>query len=236
MTDLLAFRLLRLMGATGCIRSWRLARTACPDQAAWTGGACRVQWRQLEQAGYIRTTFSNGTSLRWHFRQGRGRPLYDLTPSGRDWYRQRFDAEPAQSELSWVLSHHVSVRHAIAILEARDHLLSLGIPVDDRPPPGPERADDPWGVRSEPDLAAYFRDRVWPVEVQRDIRLSTLSKWAKSLELFQRLMLITFCVDRLARQCRMLAEARAQCRLPDYPVLLASLEGWEDGERQFVSV
>ena len=34
----------------------------------------------------------------------------------------------------------------------------------------------------------------------------------------------------------MLAEARAQYRLPDHPVLLASLEGWEGGDRQFLSV
>ena len=135
-----------------------------------------------------------------------------------------------------VLAHHVSVRHAVAILEARDHLLSLGISVDDQPPSCPERADDPWGVRSEPDLAVYHRERVWPVEVQRDIRMSNLSKWVKSLELFQRLVLVTFCTDRLERQCRMLSEARAQYRLPDYPVLLASLEGWEDGDRQFLSV
>ena len=119
----------------------------------------------------------------------------------------------------------MSVRHAVAILEARDHLLSLSIPVDDQPPPCPERADDPWGIRSEPDLAVYYRERVWPVEVQRDVRMSNLSKWAKSLELFQRLILVTFCTDRLERQCLMLSEARAQCQLPDFPVLLASLEG-----------
>ena len=224
------------MGATGCIRSWRLARTACPDRISWTGTAFRVQWRKLEQAGYITTASFEKVPLHWHFKQGRGRPLYDLTPAGRDWYRQRFDAEPAESELGWVLSHHVSVHHAVAILEARDHLLSLGIPVDDQPPPCPERAEDPWGIRSEPDLAVYFRERVWPVEVQRAIRMSNLSKWAKSLELFQRLMLVTFCLDRLERQCRMLSEARAQRRLPDFPVLLASLEGWEDGDRQFLSV
>ena len=224
------------MGATGCIRSWRLARTVCPDRMSWTGTAFRVQWRKLEQAGYITTASFEKVPLHWHFKQGRGRPLYDLTPAGRDWYRQRFDAEPAESELGWVLSHHVSVHHAVAILEARDHLLSLGIPVDDQPPPCPERAEDPWGIRSEPDLAVYFRERVWPVEVQRAIRMSNLSKWAKSLELFQRLMLVTFCLDRLERQCRMLSEARAQRRLPDFPVLLASLEGWEDGDRQFLSV
>ena len=236
MPDTLAFRLLRFMGATGCIRGWRLTRLACPDQATWTGNSPRVQWRKLEQAGYIGKALSGEARLRWHFRQGRGRPLYDLTPAGRDWYRQRTDAEPAESELPWVLSHHVSVRHAVAILEARDHLLALGIPVDDQPPLCPERADDPWGIRAEPDLAVYYRERVWPVEVQRDIRMSNLSKWVKSLELFQRLMLVTFCVDRLERQCRMLAEARAQCRLPDHPVLLASLEGWEGGDSHFLSV
>ena len=203
---------------------------------SWTGTAFRVQWRKLEQAGYITTASFEKVPLHWHFKQGRGRPLYDLTPAGRGWYRQRFDAEPAESELGWVLSHHVSVHHAVAILEARDHLLSLGIPVDDQPPPCPERAEDPWGIRSEPDLAVYFRERVWPVEVQRAIRMSNLSKWAKSLELFQRLMLVTFCLERLERQCRMLTEARAQRRLPDFPVLLASLEGWEDGDRQFLSV
>jgi len=217
------------MGATGCIRSWRLVRTACPDQMSWTGNAIRGRWHKLEQAGYIRPASSGAVPLRWHFKQGRGRPLYDLTPSGRDWYRQRCDAEPAKSELPWVLSHHVSVRHAVAILEARDHLLSLDIPVDDRPPSCPARADDPWGLRSEPDLAVYFRERVWPVEVQRDIRVNHLSKWAKSLALFQRLMLVTFCLDRLERQCRLLSEARVQGRLPDHPVLLASLEGWGGG-------
>ena len=202
----------------------------------WTGNAFWVQWRKLEQAGHITTASFEEVPLHWHFKRGRGRPLYELTPAGRDWYRQRFDAEPAESELGWVLSHHVSVHHAVAILEARDHLLSLGIPVDDQPPPCPERAEDPWGIRSEPDLAVYFGERVWPVEVQRAIRMSNLSKWAKSLELFQRLMLVTFCLERLERQCRMLSEARAQRRLPDFPVLLASLEGWEAGDRQFLSV
>ena len=224
------------MGATGCIRSWRLARIAGPERMSWTGKAFRVQWRKLEQAGYIAIASCEEVPLHWHFKRGRGRPLYELTPSGRDRYRQLFDAEPAESELGWVLSHHVSVRHAVAILETRDHLLSLGIPVDDQPPPCPARAEDPWGIRSEPDLAVYFEERVWPVEVQRDIRLSNLAKWVKALELFQRLMLVTFCLERLERQCRMLSEAREQNRLPDFPVLLASLEGWEDGDRQFLSV
>lgn len=179
----------------------------------------------------------SGTApLLWHFKRGRSWPLRELTLAGRDWYRPRFDAEPAASELGWVLSHHMSARHAVAILEARDYLLSLGIPVDDQPPPCPERADDPWGIRAEPDLAAYFRERVCPVEVQRDIRMGNLSKWAKSLELFQRLMLVTFCPERLERQSRMLSAAREQGRLPGHPVLLASLEDWEDGDRQFLSV
>lgn len=162
----------------------------------WPGPRARVQCR-LEQAGYIRLAVSGTAPLLWHFKRGRSWLLYELTPIGRDWYRQRFGVEPAASELGWVLSHHVSVRHAVAILEARDHLLSLGIPVDDQPLPVRNRAEAPRGICAEPDLAAYFRERVCPVEVQWNIRMGNLSKWAKSLELFQRLMLVTFCLERL---------------------------------------
>lgn len=135
-----------------------------------------------------------------------------------------------------MLSRHGLVRHAVAILEARDHLLSLDIPVDDRPPSSPERADDPWGIRSEPDPALYFRERVWLEEVQRDIRLSHLSKWIQFLELFQRLMPIAFRLNQLERRYRLMSEARVPGRLPDHPVLLASLEGWEEGDRPCLSV
>ena len=224
------------MGATGCIRSWRLVRTIRPGYGTWSRGVFGVLWRELEEAGYINPVMTGPTQLRWHFRQGQGRPLYELTSMGKAWYQYTFDSESVVSELGWVLSHHVSARHAVAILEARDHLQDLGIPVDDSPPPCPERAEDPWGIRSEPDLAVFFRHRVWPVEVQRDIRLSNLSKWVKALTLFQRLILITFCTDRLARQCRMLAEARAQSLLPDFPILLSSLESWELGDKQFLTI
>ncbi|MDE0671204.1 MAG: hypothetical protein OXH72_05615 [Caldilineaceae bacterium] len=119
---------------------------------------------------------------------------------------------------------------------SRGHLLSLDIPVDDRPPSSPERADDPWGLCSEPDLTVYFRERVWPFKVRRDIRLSLLSKWVQSLELFQWLMPAAFRLDQLERRYRLMSEARVPGRLPDHPVLLASLEGWEEGDRHSLSV
>ena len=169
------------------------------------------------------------TALRWHWGRGRARDLIELTPDGRHWYRRRTHREPAASELNWVMQMHVSARHALAILEARDYLRQMGLPTDDDPPPCPQSAEDPLGPRSEPDLVAYYQNRVFPVEVQREVGSRYLPKWEKSLDLYQRLMLITFSETSLRRQGTNLILARQRGQLPSGRILLASLERFENG-------
>ncbi len=170
-----------------------------------------------------------GLPLRWHWGRGRGRDLIELTPDGRRWYRKRTQSEPTPSELNWVLQMHVSARHSLAILEARDHLRQMGLPTDDDPLPCPQRSEDPFGPRSEPDLVTYYQDRVYPVEVQREVASRHLPKWEKSLDLYQRLMLITFSEASLRRQGTNLILARQRGQLPTGRILLASLERFENG-------
>ena len=123
--------------------------------------AKRKLWSSLFARRLVRCICIEGLPLRWHWGRGRARDLIELTPDGRHWYRRRTHREPAASELNWVMQMHVSARHALAILEARDYLRQMGLPTDDDPPPCPQSAEDPLGPRSEPDLVAYYQNRVF---------------------------------------------------------------------------
>lgn len=227
--------LLLYMGCTGCIRPWRIWPHAMPvaDGLQPAAGVRPSAWQSLLDAELIQPVRSAGQTLGWHYRQGRPRRFLELTLQGRHWYRRRTGSEPAASELAWALRFHTSLRHAIAILEARDHLRARNVPVDDEPLPCPRQSADPCGPRSEPDLVAYYRERVYPVEVQRAVGARYLSKWVKSLELFQRLMLITFTENSCRRQGQQLLDARLRQQLPAGAILMSSLERLEQGAVAF---
>ncbi len=228
--------LLRHIGETGCIRPWRILQRACMESPCLAHKTRRSLWQALRAGGLVRIVQCEGVPLRWHWGRGRPRDLMELTADGRQWYRRQTRQDPVPSELDWILHRHISPRHALAILEARDHLRYMGIPTDDEPPACPQSAADPWGPRSEPDLLTYYRDRVFPVEVQREVGHRHLLKWEKSLQLYQRLMLITFSEASLRRQGADLQLARQRGQLPTGPVLLASLERFENGLRTFATL
>ncbi len=221
------------MGQTGCIRPWRITAQVlgCQDN-----GLPYETWQTLLDKGLVQRITFNQHTAGWHYKQGRRRQLLALSPTGQQWYRQETGLEPKTSEWNWVLSRHSSRQHALAILEARDHLQAMGIPVDDHPFPCPVQMEEPFGKRSEPDLAIYYQQRVFPVEVQREIRIHHLAKWFKSLELFHRLMLITFSLSLLDRQFSLLSQARQQEQLPSGPILISSLESLEQGDHDFLAL
>ncbi len=221
------------MGATGCIRPWRIVYRVWGDRSV---PAARESWQFLQKQGWVQPVALNQRRIGWHYKQGRRRTLLELTLAGQQRYRTLTGSEPRESEWHWALHHHVSFRHALAIREARDHLHDMHIPVDDEPHPCPVQMTEPWGPRSEPDLAIYYRERVFPVEVQRDVRIHYLAKWFKSLGLFHRLLLVTFTLARLERQYRLLHQARQQDQLPPGPILMTSLESWEQSDRHFLSL
>ncbi len=228
--------LLQHMAETGFIRPWRVVQRVQRGSNLGSAQVRRRLWQALQARGLVRRVQVAGAPLRWHWGRGRPRDLIELTADGRQWYRLQTQREPRPSELEWIRRQHVSPRHALAILEARDHLRHMGIPTDDEPPPCPRSVTDPLGPRSEPDLLTYYRDRVFPVEVQRDVGHRYLLKWDKSLDLYQRLMLITFSEASLRRQGADLMLARRRGQLPTGLVLLASLERFEKGLRTFSSL
>ncbi len=225
--------LLRHLGETGFIRPWRVMQRTQAGNPFSPNRVSRNLWQALRARGLVRIVHLEGVPLRWHWGRGRARDLIELTSEGKQWYRRHAQCDPKPSELDWIMHQHISPRHALAILEARDHLRYMNIPTDDAPPPCPQSAKDPFGPRSEPDLLAFFQDRVFPVEVQRDVGSRYLPKWEKSLDLYQRLMLITFSEASLRRQGTVLILARQRGQLPTGQILLASLERFEYGLRTF---
>lgn len=228
--------LLHHLGDTGFIRPWRILQRAKIERHLAPRKPIRDLWQSLRAQGFVDLIRLEGQRLRWHWRSGRARDLMELTPDGRQWYRLQIHRDPAPSELNWILHRHSSPRHALAILEVRDYLRQLSLPTDDDPPPCPQNAADPLGVRSEPDLLTHYQERVFPVEVQRDVGSRHLPKWEKSLELYQRLMLITFTEASLRRQGTALMLARQQGQLPSGRILLASLERFENGMLTFAAL
>ena len=226
-------QLLLHMGATGCIRPWRIVHNVLGHHAIDSPPS---SWQSLLDQGLIQHARIHQNPAGWHYKQGRPRLLFELSSVGRQRYRELTGTEPRESELGWALSHHASLQHALAIRETRDHLLAMHIPVDDEPHPCPVQMGDPFGRRSEPDLVIYYQKRIFPVEVQREVRIHYLSTWFKSLELLHRLMLITFTLSRLDRQCRLLYQARQQEQLPPGPVLMSSLESFEQLDQHFLTL
>lgn len=228
--------LLLHMGDTGFIRPWRILQRAQIERPMHPKESIRLLWRTLRAQGMLQVVQQEGQPLRWHWRSGHARNLLELTQEGRQWFRLQTHREPVMSELDWVMHQHSSPRHALAILETRDYLRQLGLPTVDDPPPCPQSAADPLGPRSEPDLLSFYQERIFPVEVQREVGSRLLLKWEKSLELYQRLMLITFSEARLRRQGAALMLARQRGQLPTGRILLASLERFEHGLLAFTSL
>ncbi len=118
----------------------------------------------------------------------------------------------------------------IAILEVADALRARGYEVDLSPKPIFQDPGQRWGRRARPDLVARKGDRWWPVEVQRKVAEHPRyrEKWAKTLRLSGRLMLVLFSEEKLAQQRRLLLAWSQHRDWPTGQVLLASLERMTD--------
>lgn len=222
------------MGRTGCIRSWRIVQEVTKGGSGSAPSSIARMWDSLLKRELVQPAKVEGVEVTWQFDRGNGRRLFVLSPTGQAWYLRETGNCPRDTELDWTLDHHISMRHAIAILETRDGLRGQGIEVIDNPLPCPVLAANPFGLRSEPDLVIRYRNRIFPVEVQREVSVRLLSKWFKSLELFQRLLLVTFTEASMERQRQRLVQARHKKLLPRALVLMTCLARLERGEREFL--
>jgi hypothetical protein len=214
---------LRLMGAEGLGRSWRIigrimqARIGKPNSV-------RNGLRGLTLDGLIDDYRRLGEPVGWASSRGGRRRLVVLTELGRAWYENAYQQVPLESELVKAARRHQSVGHGVGILEALDHLRVAGYRVDDDPE-ALRATGEPWGRRAEPDLTAWMEGHWWPVEVQREVSERLLEKWRKTLDLAGRLALIVFSQHQQRKQAGILRAARLAGK-----VRLSSLEAMEDGE------
>jgi hypothetical protein len=214
---------LRLMGARGLGRSWRIidhitaARIGKPNSV-------RNALRALTTRGLIDDYRRLGEPVGWSHSRGGARRLVVLTDLGRSWYENAYQEEPRESELVRVARHHRSVGHGVGILEALDHLQAAGYEVD-ADPDALLATGERWGRRAEPDLMVRMDGDWWPVEVQREVSERILGKWEKALKLAGRLALIVFSRHQERNQAELLRSSP-----PPGTVRLSSLEGMEDGD------
>lgn len=178
----------------------------------------------------------NGKPQQWTPRAGGGRQLLRLTERGRTWAEMAFKVTAVPCELDVPVQKHKSVAHAVAILEARDHLRAVGYVVNDAPDPLLVRDDERWGQRTEPDLVAMENGVFWPVEVQLEIDRRNDEKWAKSLSLVPRMCLITVNMQMCEKQAEILRQAVRWSRLPQGEIRLASLEAMDAGIWQWLVI
>ncbi|HHH41277.1 MAG TPA: hypothetical protein ENK56_04650 [Chloroflexi bacterium] len=222
--------ILRLMGAEGLGRSWRIRQRVVEAGLVGNPRSVRNALRKLSQRGLIDDYRRHGEPVRWSPTPGGSRRLLVLTEVGKAWYREAFGEEPVESEIAVVARKHRSVAHGVGVLEARDHLRAAGYEVDEEPEAILARVGERWGRRAEPDLVVMIEREVWPVEVQREVSERVLGKWAKTLRLVGRLALVLFNEQGRAKQERLLGQAMRTGRLARGSVLLTSLEAMERGE------
>ena len=225
-------RILLLMGETGLGRPWRMAaRLAREEEGGYSPGSVRNALNRLQELNLVKDVLEHGRPRRWSGPRGGGRSkLLLLSDLGRAWYASQTGQEAVESELIWAQREHQGVVHGVAILEVADALRARGYEVDLSPKPLFQDPGHRWGHRSRPDLLVRKGDLWWPVEVQRKVsdKPHYREKWAKTLRLSGRLMLVLFSEEKLAQQRRLLL---AWSRGRDWPageVLLASLERMTD--------
>ncbi|MBN1811789.1 MAG: hypothetical protein JXA14_08130 [Anaerolineae bacterium] len=221
--------IVRLMGAEGLGRSWRIiARVA--DAGLAKENSVRNALRRLTERNVIDDYRRHDRPVRWKLTAGGNRRLVLLTETGRAWYQEAFGREPVESEITIAARQHKSVAHGVGILEARDHLRDAGYLVNENPDAVVGSAQERWGARTEPDLIMTKSDESWPVEVQREVSERLLNKWAKILSLADRLALILFNEEQRYKQEEILGEAICRGQLVNGEIRLTSLEAMESGE------
>ena len=221
-------RILLLVGETGLGRPWRIAaHLAREEEGGYRQGSVRNALNRLQELKLVKEVLEHGRPRRWSGPRGGGRSkLLLLSDLGQAWYESQTGQEAVESELIWAQREHQGVVHGVAILEVADALQARGYEVDLSPKPIFQDPGQRWGRRARPDLVARKGDRWWPVEVQRKVsdKPHYREKWAKTLRLTGRLMLVLFSEDKLAQQRRLLLSWSRRRDWPDGEVLLASLE------------
>ncbi|OQA46198.1 MAG: hypothetical protein BWY52_00877 [Chloroflexi bacterium ADurb.Bin325] len=208
-------------------RVWRIVERVLDSELTGTPNTARNAVSRLAERGLLADYEQHGKPVGWAYKAGGTRRLVQLTPMGRQWCQAAFGLEPVESEIAVAALRHKSISHGVAILEAAHLLAAAGYDVDDDPQA--LLADDaaPWHARAEPDLAFLLQDEWWPVEVQREVSPRVVAKWAKSLELCERLALVLYHEEARKKQAAILTAARF--RLPRGVIWLASLEQMERG-------
>lgn len=224
--------IIRLMGAEGLGRSWRIIDRVIQTDATDNPNSVRNSLRRLRRKKKLIDYYRRRERpVFWKPTTGGNRQLLVLTEKGKAFYREAFgDAEAVESELISATIQHQSVEHGVGILEARDHLRAAGHRVDPDPAPLLVDEDDPWHSRAQPDLTVTMDGWRWPVEVQREVSPRLLEKWAKALRLAGRLALILFNETHAGRQVAILEEAIEAGELPAGEIRLTSLEAMETGK------
>ena len=219
--------ILRLMATTGQARSWRLVAQVLAAGLTENGNTVRNAFKRLKGQGLIEDYTWNERPQAWSPGPGGGRQLLRLTERGRLWAETAFQIQALPCELSELVPRHKGVSHAVAIIEARDHLRAAGYVVNDAPDPLLVSGDERWGQRAEPDLTATRDGVVWPVEVQREVDERNNAKWVKSLELVPRVALVTLSAQMCDKQALILRGAMRRMELPPGEIRLISLEAME---------
>jgi len=221
--------ILRLIAVTGLARSWHVISRITAMGLTEHDNGVRNALKRLKDTELLADFVWNGKPQQWTPRAGGGRQLLRLTERGRTWAEMAFKVTAVPCELDVPVQKHKSVAHAVAILEARDHLRAVGYVVNDAPDPLLVRDDERWGQRTEPDLVAMENGVFWPVEVQLEIDRRNDEKWAKSLSLVPRMCLITVNMQMCEKQAEILRQAVRWSRLPQGEIRLASLEAMDAG-------
>jgi len=221
--------ILRLIATTGLARSWHVISRITAMGLTEHDNGVRNALKRLKDTKLLADFVWNGKPQQWTPRAGGGRQLLRLTERGRTWAEMAFKVTAVPCELDVPVQKHKSVAHAVAILEARDHLRAVGYVVNDAPDPLLVRDDERWGQRTEPDLVAMENGVFWPVEVQLEIDRRNDEKWAKSLSLVPRMCLITVNMQMCEKQAEILRQAVRWSRLPQGEIRLASLEAMDAG-------
>lgn len=232
----LHLEILRIMSQEGLARSWRIAQRVLEAGLAENENSVRNALRRLTAMDLIDDYRERGKPVGWTPTRGGSRRLVLLTGIGQEWCQTAFGSISIMSEIFPALSRHQSIEHAIGVLEARDCLGLAGYSVEDNPQAILAIATRRWDVRTEPDLLVKMEGELWPVEVQREVSQRVTLKWDKSLLLANRLALVLFTNEHLAKQCAVLEDLSRKVPSRTSPVRLASLEEMQNGRWQWTIV
>jgi len=225
--------ILRLIAVTGLARSWHVITRIVADGLTEHENGVRNALKRLKEAELLTDFVWNGKPQQWKPRAGGGRQLLRLTERGRAWTEMAFKVVALPCELDDMAHKYKGVEHAVGILEARDWLAANGFDVDLEPQARLYDEGEPFGARTEPDLLATVGGVSWSVEVQREVHERNGDKWRKAVELYGRLMLITFSEAAREKQVQLLRAEMGRWGWPTGTIRVGSLEALERGDGAF---